>query len=72
MFNLKNNENDLMMKFAKIEVKIKIKFQKMKSTFLVSIPWLKSHQTLYIIEWEFQSLQVMIFLISCRSYNILF
>ena len=31
------------MKFVKNEVKIKIKFQKMKGTFLDSIRWLKSH-----------------------------
>ena len=41
MLNLKNNENDAV--FAK-KAKIKIKFQKMKGTFLDSILWLKSHQ----------------------------
>ena len=38
------------MKFAK-KAKIKIKFQKMKGTFLDNIPWLKSHQPPLIYSW---------------------
>ena len=33
------------MKFAQKKTKIKIKFQKIKNTFLDSTPWLKSHQS---------------------------
>ena len=46
MLNLKKNENDA--DFDKIckkkKIKIRVKFQKIKGTFLDSIPWLKSHQ----------------------------
>ena len=35
------------MKFEK-KSKIKLKYQKMKGTFLDSIPWLKSHQPLLV------------------------
>ena len=46
--NLKNNENDAVFDeiCKKKKAKMKIKFQKMKGTFLDSIPWLKSHQPL--------------------------
>ena len=45
MLNLKNNENDAVFnEIQKKNSKIKIKFQKMKGTFMDSIPWLKSHQ----------------------------
>ena len=48
MLNLKNNENKAVFdEICKI-AKIKIKFQKMKRTFLDSILWLKSHQPLMI------------------------
>ena len=32
-----------LMKFAKKKAKIKIKFEKMKGTFMDNIPWLKNH-----------------------------
>ena len=45
MLNLKNNENyDVFDEICKTKAKIKIKFQKMKCTFLDSIPWSKNHQ----------------------------
>ena len=46
MLNSKNNENDAVFDeiYKKTKSKIKIKFQKMKGTFLDSILWLKSHQ----------------------------
>ena len=45
MLNLKNSENDAVFdESKKKKAKFKIKFQKMKDTFLESIPWLKSHQ----------------------------
>ena len=46
MLNLKNNESDRIFDeiCQKKKAKIKIKFQKMKDTFLDSIPSLKSHQ----------------------------
>ena len=45
MLNLINDENYAIFdEICKKKAKIKIKFQKMKGTFLDSIPWLKSHQ----------------------------
>ena len=46
MLNLKNNENDAVFDeiCKKKYPKIKIKFQKMNTTFLDSTPWLKGHQ----------------------------
>ena len=45
MLNLSNNENDAVFdEICKKKTTIKIKFQKMKSTFLDCIPCLKSHQ----------------------------
>ena len=62
MLNLKNNENDALFdEICKKKAKIKIKFQKMKSTFLDSIPWLKSHQSVYILERNKLVFQLIIF-----------
>ena len=45
MLNLKNNENDAVFnEICKKKAMIIIKFQKMKGSFLDSIPWLKFHQ----------------------------
>ena len=45
MLNLKNNENDAVFdEICNKQAKIKIKFLKIKGTFLDSIAWLKSHQ----------------------------
>ena len=45
MFNLKKFENDdVFDEIRKKKAKIKIKFQKMRGSFLDNIPWLKSHQ----------------------------
>ena len=46
MLNLKNNKNAVFDEIYKIKkkAKIKIKFQKMKGTFLNSIPGFKSQQ----------------------------
>ena len=44
MLNLKNNENDVVFdENCKKKAKIKIKFQKMKDTFLESIPTASGH-----------------------------
>ena len=49
MLNLKNNENNAVFdEICKRKAEIKIKFQKMKGTFLDSIPWLKSHIYIFI------------------------
>ena len=43
MLNLKNNENKIRWNLQK-KTKVKLKFEKIKGTFLDSIPWLKSNQ----------------------------
>ena len=53
MLNLKNNENDwvfdeICKKKKNNNNNIKLKFQKMKGTFLDSIPWLKSPTAIHI------------------------
>ena len=48
MLNLKNNENDAVFDEICKKAKIKIKFQKIKGTFLDSIPGLKIHQPPFI------------------------
>ena len=56
MLNLKNNENDpIFDEICKKKEKIKIKFQKMKDTFLDSISWLKSYQPLVLLKITFKT-----------------